>query len=83
MSPDRQIRTPDEMARQWQSLAERRRQHLLELYRTGRWRRYYTEDSLMAQMRETVRGIEGWGTLTHPDGEPEEAPTPSKPPAEG
>jgi hypothetical protein len=36
-------RTPDEVARQWQVLAERRRQHLLQLYWSGRWRRYRSE----------------------------------------
>jgi uncharacterized repeat protein (TIGR03809 family) len=56
----------DEMARRWQSLAERRRQHLLELYRSGRWRRYYSEDQLMAQMRDAVRGVEQWGHLAGP-----------------
>ena len=45
-----------------QSLAERRRQHLLELYRTGRWRRYYREDELMAQVRDSGRDIEWWGS---------------------
>jgi uncharacterized repeat protein (TIGR03809 family) len=49
-----------EIARQWRSLAERRRAHLLELHRTGRWRKYYSEDRLMAKMREVVREIEDW-----------------------
>jgi uncharacterized repeat protein (TIGR03809 family) len=60
------LRKPEDMARQWQSLAERRRQHLLELYRSGRWRRYYSEDELMAQMRDAVRGVEQWGQLAEP-----------------
>ncbi|MCC7346910.1 MAG: TIGR03809 family protein [Variibacter sp.] len=53
-------RTPDEMARRWQELAERRRAHLLEIYRSGRWRLYYTEDQLMAQMRDAVHCAEEW-----------------------
>jgi uncharacterized repeat protein (TIGR03809 family) len=48
------------MAKQWQLLAERRRKHLLELYRSGRWRRYYSEERLMTKMREAVRDIEDW-----------------------
>ncbi len=55
-------RKPADIARQLQSLAERRRRHLLELYRTGRWRRYYREDELMAQVRDTGRDIEWWGS---------------------
>ena len=51
----------------WQSLAERRRLYLLEMQRSGRWRRYYSEDEMQAQMREVVRAIEGWSTLS---GEP-------------
>ena len=64
MSSNGQPFRSEEMARRWQSLAERRRQHLLELYRSGRWRRYYSEDQLMAQMRDAVRGVEQWGHLT-------------------
>jgi uncharacterized repeat protein (TIGR03809 family) len=55
-------RRPDQIARQWQGLAERRRQHLLELYRTGRWRRYYSEDQMMAQMRDASRDVQWWGS---------------------
>ncbi|MBX6424917.1 MAG: TIGR03809 family protein [Variibacter sp.] len=50
----------DDMARRWRSLAERRRAHLLALYRSGRWRKYYSEDQIMAQMRDLVREINAW-----------------------
>jgi uncharacterized repeat protein (TIGR03809 family) len=56
-------RRPDDMARQWQLLAERRREHLLALYRSGRWRKYYSEDQMMAQMRDLVRAINEWGAF--------------------
>jgi uncharacterized repeat protein (TIGR03809 family) len=48
------------IGRRFQSLAEQRRRHLLELYRTGRWRHYYTEDRLAAEMREAGRLIHDW-----------------------
>jgi uncharacterized repeat protein (TIGR03809 family) len=65
MSDQHESATPaQEMARKWQDLAERRRRHLLEMYRSGRWRRYYTEEQLMAQMRDAVRGIEHWSLLS-------------------
>ena len=60
MSDGVEVPTPAGLARRWQALAERRRQHLLELYRSGRWRRYYREDQIMAQMRDTVREIAWW-----------------------
>jgi uncharacterized repeat protein (TIGR03809 family) len=60
MSKQKQPRTTVDIARQWQALAERRRQHLLEMHRSGRWRRYYTEEQLMAQMRNAVYCAEEW-----------------------
>ena len=53
-----------ENALQWQRLAERRREHLLELYWSGRWRRYYTEEQITSLMRDAVRNIEEWGELS-------------------
>jgi uncharacterized repeat protein (TIGR03809 family) len=49
------------IARQWQGLAERRRQYLLELYRNGRWRRYYSENEMMVQVRDADRDVRWWG----------------------
>lgn len=79
-------RRPDDMARQWQLLAERRREHLLALYRSGRWRKYYSEDQMMAQMRDLVRVINEWGE--YGDGKqpsacaPADAPAPLPPSAQ-
>lgn len=63
MAKTSQPQRRDDIARRWQRLAERRRDHLLELYRTGRWRRYYSEDQLMAEMREAVREIRAWEAI--------------------
>lgn len=63
-SNERKPAVPQEMARRWQELAERQRRHLLELYRSGRWRHYYTEEQLTAQMRDAVRSIERWSAVT-------------------
>jgi uncharacterized repeat protein (TIGR03809 family) len=60
MSDSGSPRKPGDIARQLQSLAERRRQHLLELHRTGRWRRYYSEDQFVGHMRDSVRDIAWW-----------------------
>jgi len=54
---------PDAFARKWHALAERRRNHLAELYQSGAWQRYFTEDTLRSQMREAVREVDHWGAL--------------------
>ena len=54
---------PDAFARKWHALAERRRNHLAELYQSGAWHRYLTEDTLRTQMREAVREVEHWGAM--------------------
>jgi hypothetical protein len=40
------------LARKWLALAERRHAHLLELRSSGRWKHYFTESELEAQLRE-------------------------------
>ena len=50
----------EEIAGQWLALAERRRDDLLELYRSGRWRRYHTEAELLELMRAVKADIEFW-----------------------
>ncbi|MGA8612319.1 MAG: TIGR03809 family protein [Xanthobacteraceae bacterium] len=39
------------VARDWLSLVERRKAHLIELFETGRWRHYYTETELLSELR--------------------------------
>lgn len=53
-----------EITQKWRDLAERRRAHFIELYDTGRWKRYYTEEQLLARMREAVRLAEIWEQLS-------------------
>lgn len=67
MSGDKGPRSGWETTSRWQQLAERRRLHLLEMQRSGRWQRYYSEDEMAAQMRRVTRAIEGWSALS---GEP-------------
>ena len=61
----------EEITRKWHELAERRRAHFVELYDTGRWRRYYDESEFVAQMREVVQLSETWARLS---GAPTQAP---------
>ena len=39
------------VAREWLSLVERRKSHLIELFETGRWRHYFTEAELLSELR--------------------------------
>jgi uncharacterized repeat protein (TIGR03809 family) len=65
------VRTPFETSRKWQALAERRRAYYLELYRSGRWKRYYAEDVFLAQMKDVMDGVEAWNHVLSrwPEGE--------------
>lgn len=56
----------DQLAQKWRDLADRRREHFIELSRTGRWRRYYTEEQFLAQMREVARAADAWAQLADP-----------------
>lgn len=56
-------RYTEELARKWRAVAERRRHSLLELYRSGRWSRYFSEEQLTAQMRDAERDIGRWREL--------------------
>jgi hypothetical protein len=71
--------TSIEAVRRWHSLSERRRNHVVELYRSERWRRYYTEDAFRNLMREAIQDAESWGrVLADMSGA---APAAAKPPA--
>ncbi len=57
---------PTELTQKWRALAEQRRAHLVELYETGRWKHYYSEEQLLARMREAIRLVETWERLSTP-----------------
>jgi uncharacterized repeat protein (TIGR03809 family) len=54
----------DEIIRKWHALAEKRRSHLVELYDSGRWTRYYSESEFVTQMRGAVELSDAWARLT-------------------
>jgi len=47
----------------WRDLAERRRAHFVDLYQSGRWKHYYTEEQFHACMREVVAAAEAWARI--------------------
>jgi len=67
------LRVYDSVARKWRDLAERRRQHYIEMYESGRWRHYYTEDQFLVQMREVTQAVEAWAKIVGPT-EPQAVP---------
>ncbi|SRR6266478_1746101 len=52
-----------DIAHKWQRLAERRREYLVELYRSGRWRRYYSEETFSHRLSEVMAGLAAWEAL--------------------
>lgn len=50
-------------------LAERRLEHMTQLYETGRWRRYYSEAKFLSVIRETKAAADAWRRIA-----PREAP---------
>ena len=50
----------EEVAQKWRDLADRRCAHFLELHRSGRWRRYYSEEQFLVRMHEAIRLSERW-----------------------
>jgi uncharacterized repeat protein (TIGR03809 family) len=58
------------IAQKWRDLAERRRAYFAELYSSGRWKHYYTEEQFVARMREVVNAADAWTQLVQrPDGQ--------------
>jgi uncharacterized repeat protein (TIGR03809 family) len=55
--------TSIEAVRRWHALAERRRNYIVDLYRSDRWRRYYTEDAFRMLMRDVIQNAETWGKV--------------------
>jgi uncharacterized repeat protein (TIGR03809 family) len=53
----------DIVAQKWRALAERRRAHFVELYRSGRWQRYYTRDQFAARLRDVMDAADTWAKL--------------------
>jgi uncharacterized repeat protein (TIGR03809 family) len=53
----------DRVVRQWCELAERRLTHYTELYRSGRWQLYYTQEQFRLRMRDVIRAVKIWRAL--------------------
>ena len=47
----------------WCDLAERRLEHLTELFESGRWRRYHSELAFLENIKEAKSAVETWRDL--------------------
>jgi uncharacterized repeat protein (TIGR03809 family) len=50
----------------WRLLAERRLEHLTELFESGRWRRYYSERAFLEDIQEAKAAVAHWRDLSMP-----------------
>jgi uncharacterized repeat protein (TIGR03809 family) len=55
----------------WCVLAEQRLDHLIELYESGRWRRYHSENAFMENLREAKIVVETWRVLARREATPD------------
>lgn len=53
----------ERIARKWHDLAEQRLDYYTELYRSGRWKHYYTEDRFALRMLEVIEAAKRWCEL--------------------
>ena len=51
------------ITRQWHDLAERRLAYYNELYRSGRWERYYTKENFALRMLDVIKAAKIWRDL--------------------
>lgn len=63
------LRSLDPVALKWRSLIERRRAHLVDLYLSGRWKRYYSEEQFRACFRETMTIADRWTEIAPKPGD--------------
>ncbi|OPH82512.1 TIGR03809 family protein [Nitrobacter vulgaris] len=67
-------RTPDhaqDVLNRWCVLAEQRLDFLIELYESGRWRRYHSENAFMENLREAKTVVEVWRMLARREAMPD------------
>jgi hypothetical protein len=52
-----------EIVARWCALAEKRLEYLTELFDSGRWRRFHSEQEFLDNIREAKRAVETWRDL--------------------
>ncbi len=51
------------IVQRWHALAQRRLDDYTELYRSGRWRHYYTQDQFAMRMLDVISTAKKWSDL--------------------
>jgi len=71
------------VALKWRALAERRRDHFVELQRSGRWKHYYDYGEFIRELREAIAIAQRWAVIAPKiASKPEKRKEERKPPAE-
>lgn len=68
-------RAPDhaqDILNRWCVLAEQRLDFLIELYESGRWRRYHSENAFLENLREAKTVVEVWRMLARREAMPDD-----------
>lgn len=72
------LRELGKTAEKWRLLAEKRRDDLAQLFRSGRWQRYYDLDEFVVLAREVAELCDRWAQIVEDyrpfTSEPPEAP---------
>ena len=67
----------NQIAAKWRDLADKRRQYLIELYSSCRWKHYYkSEAEVMLRVKAAMMQAEAWAVLI-PREEPEDVKAPA------
>jgi uncharacterized repeat protein (TIGR03809 family) len=66
MSDHQPFPSLDGVAQKWRALAERRRAHFVDMFASGRWKRYYTEQQFLQLVREAILQCERWAQIAPP-----------------
>jgi len=53
----------DKVSGRWRDLADRRLAYYTELYRSGRWQRYYTRERFAMRMLDVIEAAKRWRAL--------------------
>ena len=53
----------ERIALRWRNIAEQRCDHHLDLYKSGRWKHYYTDKEFLIEMRQAVAIADRWAVI--------------------
>jgi uncharacterized repeat protein (TIGR03809 family) len=70
----------ERIALKWRDIAEQRRDHHLDLYKSGRWQHYYTDEEFLVEMCQAVAIADRWAKIAPRPAE-REAPAATERPA--